>query len=194
VCRTAAPAARGRSPRAVELADVFRAHGAAYRLTHTLARAQRRATARPSGSAIRRSPEYFSLWRARRVTPVKFVHHSTWARGAGMSPGSPIATPGGSSARTSSAVTHAPQSASPSRPQPAQSEGRARSSSRPATDPAHRARPPMTAIVPACPGAATLRPSRGQSPLTCGSPQAHLGMVRQRSVQSVGAGGSQGEC
>ena len=43
MCRTAAPAARGRSPRAVELADIFRAHGAAYRQTRTLARVQRRA-------------------------------------------------------------------------------------------------------------------------------------------------------
>jgi len=43
VCRTAAPAAGGRSPRAVELADIFRAHGPAYRRTRTLARAQRRA-------------------------------------------------------------------------------------------------------------------------------------------------------
>jgi hypothetical protein len=43
VCRTAAPAAAGRSPRAVELADIFRAHGPAYRQTRTLARVQRRA-------------------------------------------------------------------------------------------------------------------------------------------------------
>ena len=83
--------------------------------------AQRRATARPSGSARRCSPPYLIAWSAARTTPWNGAHHSSWSSGSGRSPGSPIATPGraGRGAHRAPA-TQSPQIGGPSAPQPTQ--------------------------------------------------------------------------
>ena len=56
----------------------------------TPTRAQRRATAAPSGSASLCSPPYFRSWSAARTGPANGAHHSSCRSGAGMSAGMPI--------------------------------------------------------------------------------------------------------
>ena len=93
-------------------------------------RRQRSAAASPSGPASRRSPAYFRAWRAARTVPANGAAHSSWTSGAGSWAGSPIGTPAARSRRTASAGRQAAQIGSPSRPQPGHVAGRARSSSR----------------------------------------------------------------
>jgi len=90
-------------------------------------RLQRRATAAPRGSASRRSPAYFKSCRAPRTGPAYGAHHSSWRSGEGISAGRPMGVPPGRSRRASSAGRHVGHSGLPSRPQPEQDAGKARS-------------------------------------------------------------------